>query len=134
MPSLNKSTIIGFLGSDPQLKFTPSGSPTATFSVAVSDNYKKNNEWVESTEWFNVVTWNDLAERCNERISKGSLVYVEGKMKTRSWEGQDGHKNYRTELVANKVLFLDRKQGDTGMAEAEENGKLPDIDPVDLPF
>ena len=109
MPSLNKVIIIGYVGKDPEMRFSPSGQPTTSFSVATSRRYKKGDEWQEETEWFNVVTWAKLAETCNQILIKGSLVYVEGRQQTHTWE-KDGVKHYKTELIANSVTKLDKTE------------------------
>lgn len=111
MPGLNKVMIIGNLGSDPEMRFTPSGSPVTTFSLACNRKFQQDGQSKEETEWFSVVAWNKQAESCNQYLSKGSQVYVEGRLHTRNWAGQDGQKHYRTEVIANQVMFLDRKQG-----------------------
>ena len=109
MASLNRVEIIGNVGKEPEMRFTPSGAPVASFSVAVNSKFGES----ETTEWFSIVAWNKLAETCNQFLSKGQQVYVEGRIQTRSWEGQDGEKKYRTEVIANRVLFLgQRKQGE----------------------
>ncbi|MBI4670653.1 MAG: single-stranded DNA-binding protein [Chloroflexi bacterium] len=107
---LNKVMIIGNLGRDPEMRYTPSGKPVTSFSVAVSRTYMKpEGERAEVTDWFNVVAWGRLAEICSQYLTKGSMVYVEGRLETRSWEGDNGQKHYRTEVVANDVNILDRK-------------------------
>jgi single-strand DNA-binding protein len=109
MANLNRVEIIGNVGKEPEMRFTPSGSPVTSFSVAVNSKFKET----ESTEWFNIVTWNKLAESCNQYLTKGQQVFVEGRLQTRSWEDNDGQKHYKTEVIANKVLFLgQRKQGE----------------------
>lgn len=116
---LNKVMIIGNLGRDPEMRYTPSGKPVTSFSVAVSRSYMKaEGERTEVTDWFNVVAWGRLAEICSQYLTKGSTVYVEGRLETRSWEGDNGQKHYRTELVANDVNILERKgrQGDDSSA------------------
>lgn len=116
---LNKVMIIGNLGRDPEMRYTPSGKPVTSFSVAVSRSYTKaEGERTEVTDWFNVVAWGRLAEICSQYLTKGSTVYVEGRLETRSWEGDNGQKHYRTELVANDVNILERKgrQGDDSSA------------------
>jgi single-strand DNA-binding protein len=106
--SLNKCMIIGNLGRDPEMRYTPSGQPVTQFTVAVNRNYKNQaGEWQEETEWFRVVAWGPLAERTAEYLRKGRKVYVEGRIQTRQWEGQDGQKRYTTELIANTVTPLD---------------------------
>ena len=101
--SLNKAMIIGNLGRDPEMRYTPNGQAVTQFTVAVNRNYKDGaGEWVEETEWFRVVAWGPLAERAAEYLRKGRKVYVEGRLQTRQWEGQDGQKRYTTELIANR--------------------------------
>lgn len=135
MPGLNKVMIIGNLGRDPEMRFTANGSPVVNFSVAVSRNYTSpDGERREETEWFNVVAWNKLAEVCNQYLAKGRRAYVEGRLQTRSWQGQDGQKHYRTEVVASEIQFLDRQTvpfAEEG-AEAEVGGDP--TNPDDLPF
>lgn len=111
MAGLNKVMIIGNLGRDPELRYTSAGNPIATFSVAVTRVWT-NAEGVrqESTEWFNVLAWNKLAETCHKLLRKGHKVYVEGRLQTHSWEGEDGSRHYRTEIVARDVVFLDRSR------------------------
>jgi len=118
--SLNKCMIIGNLGRDPEMRYTPSGQPVTQFTVAVNRNYKNQaGEWQEETEWFRIVAWGPLAERTAEYLRKGRKVYVEGRLQTRQWEGQDGQKRYTTELVANTVTSLDpRPREDAPGAEA----------------
>ena len=108
MASLNKVMIIGNAGRDSELRYMANGTPQAQFSVAVSDRRKKDGEWEEQTEWFNVVVWGDQAERISQYVVKGKAVYVEGRFQTRSWE-KDGEKHYRGELIANTVQLLDKK-------------------------
>ncbi len=105
---LNKVLIIGALGSEPEMRYTPSGKPVTSFSVAVSRGWRTSEgERKEATEWFNVVSWGNLAEICNQHLRKGSQVYIEGRLQTRSWEDGGGIKHYRTELVANEMIILD---------------------------
>jgi len=114
MASLNKVLIIGNCGKEAEMRFTPAGKPVTSFSVACNSKYGEN----ESTEWFNIVTWNKLAETCNQYLTKGQQVFVEGRLQTRSWESDDGVKHYRTEVIANRVLFLgQRKQEETNESE-----------------
>src|SRR3712207_3989604 len=113
--SLNKAMIIGNLGKDPEMRYTPSGQAVTQFSVAVNRNYKdQQGEWQEETEWFRVVAWGPLAERTAENLRKGRKVYVEGRLQTRQWEDRDGQKRYTTELIANTVTPLDRRQQEEG--------------------
>jgi single-strand DNA-binding protein len=128
--SLNKNIIIGNVGSNPEMKFTPSGKAVTSFRVATNSRYKdKDGQPHEETEWFTVVCWGKLAELSNQYLHKGSLVYAEGRNKTRSWEGQDGQKHYRTEIMAEKVLFLSKPTNEkTEPADPEE------LSPDDIPF
>lgn len=133
--SLNKVMIIGNLGGDPEMRFTPSGNPVTTFSVATNRVFNSGDgERKEETEWFSVVTWARLAENCNRFLTKGQRIYVEGRLHTRSWDGQDGQKHTRVEVIANNVIFLDRK---AGAPSPEDKGELPesgDLEPQDIPF
>src|SRR3712207_5465392 len=107
---LNKVMIIGRLGRDPEMRYTPGGSPVTTFSVAAGRQWKDGNgENREETEWFNVVVWNKLAEICNEYLHKASRVYIEGRLQTRQWQDQDGQSHYRTEVIASDMIILDGK-------------------------
>lgn len=111
--SLNKAMIIGNLGRDPEMRYTPSGQAVTQFTVAVNRNYKgQNGEWQEETEWFRVVVWGQQAERAAEYLRKGNKVYIEGRLQTRQWEDKDGQKRYTTELVANQVTNLERRNRD----------------------
>jgi single-strand DNA-binding protein len=117
--SLNRCMIIGNLGRDPEMRYTPSGQAVTQFTVAVNRNYKDSQgERQEETEWFRVVAWGQQAEFAAEYLRKGAKVYVEGRIQTRQWEGQDGQKRYTTELVANTIQNLERRprddQGDGG--------------------
>jgi single-strand DNA-binding protein len=136
MASLNRVMIIGNVGSEPEMRFTPSGKPVTTFSVATNRTFTSpEGERKEETEWFTVVAWNRLAEQCNQFLSKGRLIYTEGRLRTRKWEGQDGQKHYRTEVIANRVSFLDKKGGaPAGEVEKPEEPESGDIEPEDIPF
>jgi single-strand DNA-binding protein len=129
---LNKVMLIGNLGTDPEMRYTANGSPVTTFRLAVSRTFGGGEgDRREETEWFSVVTWNKLAELLGQHLQKGRKVYVEGRLTTRSWDGPDGHKRYRTEVVANQVLFLDRPQGGGAPLGDVQSG---DMDPDDIPF
>jgi single-strand DNA-binding protein len=135
MVSLNKVMIIGNVGSDPEMRFTPSGSPVTSFSVATNHVSKTpEGEKKQETDWFNVITWNKLAETCNQFLTKGKLVYVEGRLHNRSWDGNDGQKHYRTEVIASQVTFLDKPgaQGAAAEKTGEVDGELNE--PGDIPF
>lgn len=107
MRGLNKVMIIGYLGRDPEMRYTPAGRPVTSFSVATTRGWTNaNGERKEETEWFNVVAWGNLAEICKQRLRKGSQVYIEGRLQTRGWEDADGKKHFRTELVAQEMIIL----------------------------
>lgn len=104
---LNRVMIIGQLGRDPEMRYTPSGKAVTAFSVAVQQSWvSSDGEPQDTVEWFHVVAWGALAETCKKRLSRGSTVYVEGHLQTRSWEGEEREPRYRTELVANQVIVL----------------------------
>ena len=135
--SLNKVMIIGNVGRPPEMRYTPSGHPIATFSVATNRRaVTPEGETHEETEWFNIVTWDKLAENCSRLItSKGTKVYVEGRLHTNSWSGQDGQKRSRTEVIANNVILLDSRQRPPGLPdEAVPDDFGGDLEPEDVPF
>ena len=141
MASLNKVMIIGNLGSDPEMRFTPNGNPVTSFRVATNRVYTTaEGERKQETEWFTVVAWNKLAEQCNQFLTKGRLVYAEGRLRTRTWESQDGQKHYRTEIIANRITFLDRQavaplpEEGVGGVEAEAEAEAGESEPEDIPF
>jgi single-strand DNA-binding protein len=128
--------IIGNVGADPEMRFTPSGSPVTSFTIATNRMFNSpEGEKKQETEWFTVVTWDKLAERCNKFLTKGRQAYVEGRLRTSSWVGQDGQKRSRVEIVAGQVLFLDR-QAAAPLPEGE--AKVDKVDEAvveeDLPF
>ena len=106
--SVNKVILVGNLGKDPEVKYTPSGVPVAKFSLATNERYKdKGGEWQDRTEWHNIVAWQRLAEIVGEYVKKGSKLYIEGRLQTSSWEDkQSGEKKYRTEIVAQDLVLL----------------------------
>jgi single-strand DNA-binding protein len=112
---LNKVMVIGHLGRDPEMRYTPSGRPVTTFSVATTRAWHSaDGERHEETEWFNVVAWGSLAEICNQHLRRGQQAYVEGRLQTRRWDDAEGKKHYATELVAKEIIMLgDRKEGTT---------------------
>lgn len=125
MAGINKVIIVGNLGRDPEMRYTQNGSPVTTFSVAVSRNWKsQEGENREETEWFNVVCWSKLAEIANQYLAKGRQVYIEGRLRTRSWDDQQtGEKKYRTEVIANEMQML----GQRGDAPGGDRGSSPDV-------
>lgn len=152
--SLNKCMIIGNLGRDPEMRYTPSGQAVTQFTVAVNRNYKdQQGERQEETEWFRIVAWGQQAEFAAEYLRKGAKVYIEGRLQTRQWEGQDGQKRYTTELVANTIQNLERRARDdadggsqlppeprqsrsqgAGAAKPQGQSEQPEPDYDDLPF
>ena len=140
---LNKCMVIGHLGADPEMRYTANGSAVTSFRVASSRNFTDGSgERREETEWFRVVTWNRLAETCAQYLTKGRLVYVEGRLQTRQWDDQQGQRRYTTELIAETVQFLGGGRdgggsGGSGFASpgfATGSDNEGDIDPDDLPF
>jgi len=120
MASINKVILIGRLGKDPEVRYTQQQTAVCNFSIATSETWQKDGEKQEKTEWHNIVVWKRLAEICGQYLSKGSNVYVEGKLQTRKWEDKDGNTKYTTEIVAQTVQFLDPK-GHHQEPEAEYN-------------
>ncbi len=130
MRGLNRVQIIGNLGRDPEMRYTPNGKPVTSFTVAVTRSWvKPEGERAEKTEWFNVVAWDRLAEICSQHLAKGSLVYVEGRLETRSWEAENGQKHYRTEIVANEMIILERRAREGGEAASEAPTAEPSLTP-----
>ncbi len=140
MVSLNKVMLIGNVGTDPEMRFTANGNPVTSFRVATSRTYTTSDgERRPETEWFTIVAWKKQAESCNQFLHKGQRVYVEGSLRTRSWEGRDGQKRVTAEVIANRVLFLDRQAvatlpGEEVPAEAPVEAPEEEIEPEDLPF
>jgi single-strand DNA-binding protein len=137
--SLNKVMIIGNVGRDPELRYTPDGTPTTKFSVAVSRVWKTpDGEQKEETEWFNVVTWRKLAETCSNYVYKGQKVYVEGRLQTRKWTDPQGVEKRFVDLVANQVMFLGKTKGAAGPVGEGEEAAAPaeegDDSGGDIPF
>ena len=128
---LNKAMIIGRLTADPESRTTPQGAAVATFSLAT------NLVWIdgsgqkqEKVEYHNIVVWRKLAEICSQYLKKGTKVYIEGRLQTRSWEGQDGVKRYRTEVVADNMIMLDRAGANTGGQAPSQSvsNEMPDTE------
>ena len=128
MASLNKIMLIGNVGSDPEMRYTPSGKAVTSFRMATNYRYMgSDGERREETEWFRISVWGKQAESCNQFLSKGRRVYVEGRLRSRNWEGQDGQMRTSLEVSANRVIFLER----AAPVSLPEEGEL---EPEDLPF
>lgn len=129
---MNKAMIIGNLGNDPEIRYTQDGIPVATFSVATTERWKDGEgNRQEHTDWHRVVAWRGLAEVCGEHLSKGSKVFIEGKLRTRKWEDQNGNTRYTTEIIARDLEMLGgRRQDNGGSPPNQEEPPLPD----DVPF
>ncbi|HEY3354342.1 MAG TPA: single-stranded DNA-binding protein [Polyangia bacterium] len=122
MASVNKVILVGNLGKDPELRYTPGGQAVCDLRLATTDSYTgKDGEKKESTEWHTVVVWGKQAENCSQYLSKGRQVYVEGRLRTRSWDDKEGKKQYRTEVVAQTVQFLGGAGAGAGAGGAERS-------------
>jgi len=119
MPALNRVQLIGRLGKDPESKFTPTGKKVAHFSLAISQRWKTGGEMKEYTEWVNIEAWGRLGEVCQEYLKKGSLVYIEGRLKTEKYEDK-GETKYFTKVVALLLQFLDKKPAEEPMMAIDE--------------
>lgn len=130
---LNKVMIIGHLGRDPEMRYTPSGRPVTTFSVATSRSWSTvDGERHQETEWFNVVAWGNLAEICKQYLSKGQQVYIEGRLQTRKWEDKEGNKHSSVEIVANEMMMLgDRRDNSTNNHSVSEDNEAPETQAAD---
>ena len=132
---INKAILMGRLTRDPELRHTGSGTPVCSFSIAVSEGYGEN----QKTDFINCVAWNKTAEFVDKYFAKGRMIIVYGRISTRTWEGQDGKKNYATEVIANQVSFGDlKKDNETSGDEPEEPSENDEFVPLeagdDLPF
>lgn len=132
---LNKVMVIGNMGRDPELRYTPSGKPVASFSLASSRSWiAPDGNRREETEWFNVIAWGGLAEICGQKLSKSQQVYVEGRLQTRSWEDDRGQRHFRTEVVANEMIILsprDKFNSNSNGYDLDENDQDDDYDEFD---
>jgi single-strand DNA-binding protein len=130
MASLNKVMLIGRLGADPERRSTPGGTAVANFRMATTEQWtSKEGERQERTEWHKIVAWEKLGETCGEYLHKGSLVYIEGSLQTRSWEDRDGNKRWTTEIRAWRMQMLDKKGEPRDAVPAEE--PFPTEEPVE---
>jgi single-strand DNA-binding protein len=149
MAGVNKVILIGNLGKDPELRYTPGGQPVASFSLATTERWSdKNGQRQDRTEWHNIVVWGKLAELANQYLKKGRSAYIEGRITNRSWDDKDGNKKYKTEIVASQIQFLGGQQSQgsgaaetvpdmSQMPESQFNQNVPSnpgIGDDDLPF
>lgn len=141
MASVNKVILVGNLGRDPEVKMTPTGQKVASFSIATTERYKdQQGNKQEKTEWHNIVAWRKLADIIEQYVKKGSSLYIEGKLTTRSWDDPQGQKKYRTEIIANSIQMLGDRRNQTGEPQGQQPpeadyGLLSSDDPSkDLPF
>lgn len=124
--SVNKVIVLGRLGQDPELRYTPTGNSVCNFSLATSENWTdKSGQRQEKTEWHRIVVWGKLAELCNQYLGKGRQCYVEGKLQTRSWDDQQGNKKYTTEILASTVQFLGAGASPNASTDASMNQSAP---------
>lgn len=133
MAGLNKIMVVGNLGTDPEMRYTPSGSPVTSFRLATTRSFRTSNgERRDETEWFTIVAWSRLAELCNQFLSKGRRAFVEGRLHSRSYQGRDGQPRFVNEIIANTVLFLDQPPE----APSAEAAETVEEEPTgqDLPF
>ena len=142
MAGLNKVMVIGNVGTDPEMRYTANGRAVTSFRVAANRSFTTaEGERREETEWFAVVAWQKLAEQCSQYLQKGRRVYVEGRLQTRSWDTPDGQRRFRTEVIADRVLFLDRapgvplpEEGEAETREATETTEAETTEAEELPF
>ena len=140
MAGINKVTLVGHLGRDPEIRYTQNEIPVCSFSLATSETYKDrtSGEKVTQTEWHNIIMWRGLATTAERFLRKGSLVYLEGKLKTRKWEDKQGQTRYTTEIVTDVMQMLDRKDSsskDSSAAQTTpESPEMPEQTNSDMPF
>lgn len=134
---INKVILIGNLGADPEVRYTQKGTAVTNFRVATTEKFKQNDEWKEQTEWHRVVAFGRLGEICGEYLSKGSKVYIEGRLQTRKWEDRDGNSRYTTEIVAREMKMLSARGASGAAGSQHEEPPFPtppsDIED-DVPF
>ena len=141
---INKVILVGRLGRDPELRYTPSGTAVANFSLATDERWTSNGETQSRTEWHNIVVWSKLAEICNQYLTKGRLIFIEGRLQTRDWEDKDGNKRRTTEIVATDMKMLGGRREDapvgqtvaaeTGSSSESSNDMEVGITDDDIPF
>ncbi len=146
---VNKAIVVGRLGSDPEVRYTTSGSPFSNFTVATNESWTdKNGQKQEKTEWHRITVWGKLAELCGQYLAKGRQVYIEGRLQTREWMDKEGHKRYTTEIVAQNLQFLGGggEKGASSMSAGGSSGAefippadmgaepLPKATDIEVPF
>ncbi len=139
MAGVNKAILVGRLGKDPEIKYTPSGTAVTNFTMATSENFKdKDGQKQERTEWHRIVAFGKLAEICGEYLAKGKQVYIEGRIQTRSWDDKNGNKRYTTEIVANTMQMLGKAdeatKGGAGPSPDVGSASEPTVIEEDVPF
>ncbi|MDH5405833.1 MAG: single-stranded DNA-binding protein [Candidatus Aminicenantes bacterium] len=133
--SVNKVILLGRLGKDPELKYIPSGAPVANFSIATDEVWvDKNNEKQKRTEWHRIVAWGKQAEFCGEYLSKGRLLYVEGRLRSRTWEDRNGNQRTTTEVNATDIVLLGRRPEEAPEEAQPETSEEEEITDEDIPF
>ena len=132
--SLNRVMLIGNMTRDPEMRYTPQGTAVCTFGIATNSSWTNDaGEKKENVEFHNIVAWNKLAEICAQLLKKGRKVFVEGRLTTRSWQGQDGTQKQRTEVVISDMLILDKKEAGEGSAiDVPDAGVEPQVSPEDV--
>ena len=137
MASVNKVILVGNLGRDPEIRYTQQGTAVANFSLATTNRFKnRSGEMEERTEWHRVVAWDKLAEICGQYLAKGRQVYIEGRLQTRDWEDKDGNKRSTTEVVAQTMQMLGRREGQPGGGGSTPSSSEPsgDVPEDEIPF
>ncbi len=140
MASVNKAILIGRLGADPVKRYTSSGTPVVTFRIATSGSRtNREGQREERTDWHQIVAWGKLADICDQYLSKGRLVYIEGRIQTRQWEDRDGNRRWTTEVVASQMQMLTPQSGEPSRIPEPEEGPPPAAEPPmdsddDIPF
>lgn len=133
---INKAILIGNLGAAPEIRYTQTGTAMTTFNLATTESWKKDGKKEEKTEWHRIVVWDKLGEICSEYLTKGSKVYIEGKIQTRQWEDKDGNKRYTTEIVARDMKMLSPKGSSDHSNSYHEEPPMPEPPTMgeDVPF
>lgn len=135
MAGINKVILVGNLGADPEIRYSPGGMAVVNFSLATSETFSKDGQKQTKTEWHKIVAFGKLAEICGQYLSKGKQVYIEGKIQTRSWDDKEGNKKYTTEIVANSMQMLGSKaEGAANSASDVSVDNIPSSDIDDVPF